>query len=458
MYNHHPWRDVYSVLAWKKLLTITKSDGDESLTPIQKALVQYQELPKSEFKQFEARRYALRVLAARAADYLKEPGVNTNKHGAHKFTPASTGKEHTKAKSGKFIEDIGPWIASLKRRCGKKDEYLGTMIEFYGRVGISDSAEASPSRYMSYLNEMQKARSTDEHLRLTPQNRMERIDPYHRSAEFSLVDDEDDSLQIRPSDLPMSVALCQWLTSDQELPFFIWLESHPICTATPGLNDDYRGDFKDRVRMTKYETPSQEVIVSGAKLWIRDIGSSGTGKPLDTKDGGGKGFPMSYAFVWTKSGAIYSARHGLRSGEKQTPVHHSTFTCGKKVQCAGMWQVFEGKINLIDNNTGHYRTDVPRFYAFVDQLNKEGVFKAGAKVEDVLNQAARGGARKVSEWLEAAVKFDREDHNKTIKPPRAERVKFEEEVEKKSPFGTSSKKERGSVIVGMNKVRIPKLF
>jgi hypothetical protein len=239
----------------------------------------------------------------------------------------------------------------------------------------------------------------------------------------------------------MSIALCEWLVSGDatELPFFVWLEGHPICTTTPGLDPEYRGVYRDRVRMTQYradETATNVKIatVECGKLWAEAMDDETKKELLSTRDGGGKGFACGYAFVWTTTRSIYTAKHGLSSPDgRMQPTHHSTFTRGRKVKCAGMWQVFDGKISLLDNNTGHYRTDIPHLLEFVKFLDQNGVFAENAKIEDVLGLAARGGARSVAEWLDTAERIMARGavaETRRIVAPNRERTGQEEKGEK----------------------------
>ena len=76
-----------------------------------------------------------------------------------------------------------------------------------------------------------------------------------------------------------------------------------------------------------------------------------TVRPLHTLASAGKGDPDTagmHAYVWAKGGDILTAQHeGLT-------FHHSSFTSGKKVKCAGMIRVDGGKVTKISNNSGHY--------------------------------------------------------------------------------------------------------
>lgn len=420
--NAHPWRDIYSLAAWRRILEQTVRDDPPEVKALTALIGAYHGLPKStpQPEAFQRRCEALARIATTVEGMLKQPPAPSKAGGsAPKFRADPPSKERPRSLTGVIDADFTRWLESLWRRCGKKRQYLEQMLAFYGRRGWTTSPESSPDKFIRYLNAVDQRRETDTQMHLTAQNRLERIDPYHRSAELSITASRDDTMQIQASELPMSQALCVWLLDNEadDTPFYVWLESHPICTTTPGLDDAFEPDFKSRVKQTRYLTASELPVYAVTIDQGRLICSNGLNtQPLDTMHASGKGFFGSYAFVRTRSGDFYTAPHGS-PGAGLSPMHHSSFTQGRKVAAAGMWQVCKGKVQLIDNNTGHYRTDIRHMRELIVFLRRAGVFTDTAKVDDVLGLAARGSARTVEDWLQAAASLDDAHQHKPITKP-----------------------------------------
>jgi len=168
-----------------------------------------------------------------------------------------------------------------------------------------------------------------------------------------------------------------------QVPFFLWLENHPVCTASPGLDDKWSETLR-RVKMTKYgKHPSEMFTIQVDQGCLRCVPvdsapERATTEQFDTKSAViVKGDPKpggQYAFIWATDEHIYTAAH------KAGTLHHSSFTRGYKVKAAGMWTVTNGKVKYVDDNTGHYQTDAFRLYAFCEYLHKSGVVDADAEI------------------------------------------------------------------------------
>lgn len=420
--NSHPWRDIYSNAAWQRLLDHQGGALRGQYSKLTELIAAYHALAKSVAKRdaFEQRRVALARIGLHVETLLQRtPAAAKSPGAAPKFKADERAEERQRYVTGTLEAEMPRWLESLWRRCHKKSGYLKEMADFYDRYGWSTSHEATPEQFMRYLNNVDKRREKDTQMHLTAQNRLERLDPYHRSAELSFTAADEKNQQIQASELPLSQALCAWLldNSATQTPFYVWLESHPICTSTPGLDADFEPDFKSRVRGTRY-LPAEELPVYAVTIRNHLLVRRGEQEdvPLDTRGGRGKSFLGAYAYVRTRAGDFYTAPHGA-PGAGLAPIHHSSFTQGRKVQSAGMWQVQQGKVTLIDNNTGHYRTDIGHMVALVNFLKEQGVLAADAKIDDVLGLAARGSARSVEDWLQMAESLDDKHQHKPIQKP-----------------------------------------
>lgn len=376
--NSFPWRDIYSNEAWAKILSLQSPEAGASpgkLKSITELIARYHAIPKDQKQTIDQRTQLLNDIRAAAQEWMGTPGVNTDKSGQRKY----------ESTDGKYIKDIGPWIASLYKRAGKKCEYLLDLKQFLDTHKHA-STLGSAANFLEYLNKKQTKRALDpktgkppETMSLVPGNRVEKIDPFRRGgAEFSL--DRDN--EITPTTNPMSKALCLWLETNSDKPFFMWLENTAICLATPGLDRIWDEELR-RVKRTWYSGDQPDVYlvsVQGPLLMGRpaDNGNQQNLQPFDTSGAkivkGEFHHRGQFAFVWATDGSIYSAEH------KAGKLHHSSFTAGRKVKAAGMWSVENGKVSYVDDNTGHYQTDAYHLFDFLDFLNKNHLVADDATV------------------------------------------------------------------------------
>ena len=81
------------------------------------------------------------------------------------------------------------------------------------------------------------------------------------------------------------------------------------------------------------------------------------------------------AYVWSKDGLIFAAPHA--PGQ----LHHSSFTSGNKVKCAGFIGVKQGKVVSANNDSGHYLPPPAYLRDFVSFLHKQDVLDPKAEFE-----------------------------------------------------------------------------
>ena len=354
----HPWRDIYSLQALEKIeIIVGKANLPEAWGAICNLVKQYHGCNKADVGSIANRVQLLAQIAAACAQVDGMAAAKTNRPDA---VPKIGAKEASK--------DAGVWIGSLHRRCQKKSRYLEELGRFHAGTG-SNLAASTPAKFLEFLNTKAAKEKSAEFLALNVTNRMEKMDPFHRGAEvhvnaggISAIDGN-----------PMSEALCSWLSGagGTQTPFFMWLETQPICTATPGLDDNYSELFKGRIRKVSYECNVGAVSFSNGTVTVTNLDEVAA---LDTSKVYGKQ-AAEMAYVWADDEQVYTAPH------KPQQFHHSSFTGGRKVRCAGMWRVIKGKVHYIDDNSGHYRPQPIHLQKFARFLNQKGVFEADAKVK-----------------------------------------------------------------------------
>jgi hypothetical protein len=385
--NRHPWRDIYSVQAWNKILEITHQQRNDDLDDLTNLIREYHDLQKDTSDQIDLRIMMLKNIRVQAATIILGPELDNEegkgqekRHQVLDITKKEKTKKYDDRRKNQFIADLGPWLASLARTCGKKYEYLATLKE-YERNSPKSAYTDSAASYLAYMSKVQQKRADEsENMLMTAGNRMERLDPVHRGGgELELHGDN----YVRATSNPLSKALYDWLDTDSKVPFFLWLENHAICVASPGLDNLWNESLRT-VKKTSYPDNAADlyaVTVESGSLWsIRaDPANGRTKKQFNTADAvivkGEVHAQGQYAFAWATDGQIYSAAH------KAGTLHHSSFTQGRKVKAAGMWSVTKvGKVRYVDDNTGHYHTDAYHLFSFVEYLDRQGVLTPDAVV------------------------------------------------------------------------------
>jgi len=85
------------------------------------------------------------------------------------------------------------------------------------------------------------------------------------------------------------------------------------------------------------------------------------------------------AYVMDEYGNLYSTEAIIGKGTGSN-FNHSTFNAGKDVICAGLIEVQAGRLQYIDNKSGHYKPSRQNLHNLITILNRLGVNLFGAKV------------------------------------------------------------------------------
>ena len=81
--------------------------------------------------------------------------------------------------------------------------------------------------------------------------------------------------------------------------------------------------------------------------------------------------------------------------------HHSSFKAGQAVMAAGEWVVRQGKLDMINACSGHYRPEAWRVRAACSHLKNEGTIAEKTRVE-----VWKGGERRLLPCLSFLSSFE----------------------------------------------------
>lgn len=256
------------------------------------------------------------------------------------------------------------YIRELKRHCDQKSK------GFTGAQELLDYVFKDRSR-------------NDGLLALQPDVILERVDPWHRALELGMTRTNGKVSTTGTKSTFMDIALFRWIQepNPDNTPFFVWLEKDFVCTGVEDkVTKHYGANIQNRkapgvVYLQMGEALPQLVFISGGLAYTNSVTSEGKNSLMSTCPASSKE-PGAYAYVWTKDDLLLCAPHvgGV--------FHHSSFTSGKKVKCAGMIHFKDGKVVKVSNNSGHYKPGTVYLKAFVRYLKDSQVFDANAKVFD----------------------------------------------------------------------------
>jgi hypothetical protein len=403
-----PWRDILSAAEWQASTGASGADATDLsvVRQIEAMLRQYHGITKDQLRNFSAREGALRSVAAQCQKLMSLPS-RTRRN-------ASLSYHST--------------VVRLYEQALLKANYLKTIREFYAGEG---RGVLNPVDLVNFLKAPPSSVGPFAHLQSGC--RMEALDPFHRPFELHL----NDSHTFRFADFnsPMMWAFGEWLgvivfnqdfdapfptpgmTAAQvdvrgRKPFFVWLETHPICvnrdTQAFGTQpSEFDPESLSSVQYSPYgrsnnygrgasgrgQIPAVDgihwLLPSSAEGRIVVFPLEGSSKGLeafDTTGMPGKGIDLagSAAFVWTECGTFLAGKH------EPQKFHHSTFVAGDSVRCAGMIRVVGGKVELLANDSGHYRPSREKLRDFAKWLADRNVFAADAVA---IVQSAEGSDR-----------------------------------------------------------------
>jgi hypothetical protein len=113
----------------------------------------------------------------------------------------------------------------------------------------------------------------------------------------------------------------------------------------------------------------------------------------------GKGECLAY--VWTGKKELFASLHNPEEKAQQpnSSFHHSSFTSGDMVLCAGMIAASEGFITFLSNDSGHYRPGTKHLAKMVRFVHKRGLFHRTAVIIDMQSPGQLDTPFTVTEFL-----------------------------------------------------------
>lgn len=286
------------------------------------------------------------------------------------------------------------YYAALAKRAAAKAAYLEILQDYYRH----DSGQvADPGVFMMRLQAKRQQAENGDLIGLSGGCRLEAWDPIHRNWEMDMSQSGDltgDQM------VPHQEEAINWFNAVRagtyDEPLFVYLEATTHCTdkatASGSVSVIFRSGAADKdspffvLRITNLGTVQMARMDSGD-------GDGLVWSVFDTTDldrsMSRKGFyaaKPSLAYNWTKNGEILAGYHNASGegayGAKSKDVHHSSFTGGKLIRCAGMIAGQGGKVTYVDNDSGHYKPPTANLHKFVGFLYRNNVLSADARVLD----------------------------------------------------------------------------
>jgi len=418
-----PWQDIYSLPEWNTIVNdycSRKRDGSAKgpldplgsflrvnravppdLASITQQVRVYSETDKRSTEKLKTRIRILATISMLGQNYLTKYSI-----------PLKPGM---KKEARNLSLDYA--VAKLVRRATRKADYLRKLCEHLesGDQGFLPGRKT----LLDYLAS-KEARHSPGLLGVNSADMMEKVDPWHRGFDLKRTSDTNVPYLSGGSSV-LGFAFYQWQRSESEIPFFVWLEGHGICTGQ--MDDTAKGWLDNHANAEKVgqviyreadKEFSPEILMIGAhngSLWAYKTDKNGD-VDLDLYDtsattNGLRNSGMD-AYVWSRDGLIFAAPH------VPGQLHHSSFTSGKKVKCAGFIGVKQGKVVSVNNDSGHYKPPPAYLREFVCHLHNQGVLEQHATFD-------LAGLKKGLSWQELLIwKPELPDHKPLtpLKPPR----------------------------------------
>lgn len=266
-------------------------------------------------------------------------------------------------------------VASVMNRAIAKRDYLNVLWRHYNSDYRGEILDP-----LSLITRIEAAQQVQgKLLGITQHNALEKLDPVHRSWH------ENNSFFMSGDGHYVSAWTAAVRDGSCQEPFFIYLEDTPHCLEA---------EYAKNVRSVVYHSPVKyrqgEIPVwylkdeAGELRMVHPV--SNLNQPFDTQwvtksEAVKGGDDHTLAYVFTAQKELIADVHSPTSGGDTSTFHHSSFTAGSLVRCAGMIGGKAGKVVHISNHSGHYQPPVENLKRLVRHLNKKNVFAPDAKVE-----------------------------------------------------------------------------
>ncbi len=405
-----PWQDIFTLAQWNSCLKNYKSGKTQSkaktrgdrfkrfftrkyqlprtIRNLDMQIRHYHKTKKRSIDNLQRRAGALRTIAGLARCFLAEHDI-ANKNVLKQSMDETAYKAYKK-------KTLDYSVSKVARRAERKAEYIEKLMQ---HLANADKGFASGKQDLLEYIKSKSYEPEDENLiRMGPDVVLEKIDPWHRTYEATF-NIEKMTVKAPVGSSIFAAAFKQWIydTEHADLPFFVWLEGHYVCTNTPDqrLMNSY-GDIaydepQGHVGYYRFDQELESgmpfITLQNGLLWEYRFDADGNFESVDLyntkykqsshpEPRGGKGLTQAHAYAWSKEGFIFAGPHIGRM------FHHSSFVSGKKVRCAGMICVTNGKVTRLDNDSGHYKPATRHLRNFAQYLHTNNAFAQDARIED----------------------------------------------------------------------------
>lgn len=362
------WHDLPSENDWAYICQLYNLPGGNQFTHELKnfnaMLKVYHLIPKASLSSIDSRMNALHDLQSLANKILQNhPRLND----------VQISKQNSPIKFNNFAS----LLKFIALQAEKKTSYLSQIKPLAIKFPNLDALN------QKFLNRHEQQKSKD-YLTIEGGSYLEKIDPAHRDFEFSF-EDYQLFLNQQIGDLGQFNASAnsiffKYIYAAPQEPFFLWLENKKISTVHPDilLLKDRPAKYFNRVKYGLKDA----VTVSILNQLLVGKKNNQPAMLLSTKlfePTFKMGTPLNAAaFIWALDNQFLTHKH------KAGKYHHSSLSKGKKVKCAGLWVVENGKIKLINNSSGHFKPHSLSFYKMIEYLLKNNVLDAETKIGDLL--------------------------------------------------------------------------
>jgi hypothetical protein len=361
------WRDIPTTQAIvNRLRQIPNFQAVDSLPSVLRKIDAYHAIKKDDVNNILPRKNALEALSDALAAAVRRVNVVASPAMRHRMVDA---------------RDIDTLLDALDRRAHAKAHYLGLLRSYY----MNNMAELMDPK--SLMTELAQPRVIGRTLPLVPGVRLEARDPLHRGWEM-VFDDAG-----APVNLGMKmhqVFAVQWYKAVKEgrcnQPLFVYLEATEFCLDREPAHTAHVVQYKD-VRQGD-QGVYQLRVDAGGQVQQQLLGSSPDWKPFDTQwvqkaDSDKGGSTHSLAYNWLPTTELFADLHNPNRGREWRSFHHSSFTSGGDILCAGMISGLNGKIVYLDNDSGHYQPTSAHLQRLVKHLYDKGAFHPAAQIRDL---------------------------------------------------------------------------
>lgn len=381
------WQDIFSIDAWKIITgkAVIPDSFRDHIEAIGNLITAYHQLDKTDLTLFDKRITLLQKIEEETKKYLSLRGDDLARKKGRKLNDIHPYKKATLSDFDRVgLGSIDVWVESLHKRCQKKITHLELL-----RTQPELNRDEMKSKIIDAVHEDGK---------LYPGVFLEYFDLYHRPSEFIPESIQQSNYQ-DDKNLPMNYAFNEWLRSQSNTPFFLWLENHAISTAHRVFDSKYQkigsvdynpegikfiniqslrssNNFSEISESTSESDSGNQILTSSSTSFDSNqmmSGYTGCWKPYTPRD--------SVAFVWDRNNKQQFITHPHKVGQ----YHHSSLAKGNEVRFAGMWSVANGKITYLSNNSGHYRNSSLQFFKLVDYLDRKGVLSDNVAIHDLRN-------------------------------------------------------------------------